>query len=234
MFRLFTRRIGNRVLHQSAVGVRIARPQFELPFGFFHVWRGEDGWLEIADLAMFVDDEIAVRVADGFSAAPVGADVADDRADLTDGILALKHQHHDTPPLFGFGIGREILEDVIADELLDTGFRRLSAGWCRKARQRECGGEHANRSKANHVASFCPRDAICHHKAVRNVVIIVGSAEIPVANIDGARLKVVERNLRKYLTTGTRNAQRGVPILACNALSFTEVCEPVEPHNKVV
>src|SRR5712671_1904258 len=89
-------------------------------------------------------------------------------------------------------------------------------------------------TEANRVAPFSPRDTICHHKAVRYVVIIVGSAEIPVANIDGTRLKVVERNLRKYLTTSTRDAQRGVPILACNALSFTEICEPVEPHNKVV
>ena len=93
--------------------------------GFLRVWRGQHGRLEVAHLAAVVEDEIAVGVADGLAAATVRADIADHRADLAHGVFTLKHEHHDPAPPFGFWIGREVLEDIIADQLLNSPVLRV-------------------------------------------------------------------------------------------------------------
>jgi len=93
-----------------------------------NVGRGEHSGFEIADVAVVVGDEIAVGVADGFTATAVGAEVADDGADLADGFVTPEQEHHDTAALAGLGIGCEAFEDVLLEELLDLAVLAVVGG----------------------------------------------------------------------------------------------------------
>src|SRR6185312_15119767 len=108
--------------------VGIATPKPEFVRGLFGVRGGQNRRFEIADLSVLVEDQIAVRVADGFSAAAIRADVTDDRADFADGVLPLKDQHHDASAALGLGVGGEILDDVVPDQFLNTTILRVVGG----------------------------------------------------------------------------------------------------------
>ena len=69
---------------------------------------------------MLVEDEVAVGVADGLAAASIRADIADDGADLTHCIRTFKHEHHGASALLGFRLRREVLQDIIPYQLLNT------------------------------------------------------------------------------------------------------------------
>ena len=91
----FSGRIGKSVLDDAAVAVGVMSPEFEFMHGFLGAGRGQNRRLEIAHLVLVVQNQVAVGVANGFAAAAVGADVADDGADFAHGFLAGEEQHHD-------------------------------------------------------------------------------------------------------------------------------------------
>ncbi|HXS67675.1 MAG TPA: hypothetical protein VN761_02460, partial [Candidatus Polarisedimenticolia bacterium] len=65
--RFFARLIVNDVVEGAAVAIGILRPELQLGFGFITGRRGEDGGFEIPYLVVFIDDEVAVSITDGFT-----------------------------------------------------------------------------------------------------------------------------------------------------------------------
>ena len=72
-FGRFAGGVGVDVFQNAAVLVRILRPQFQFAVGLFDVRRGQHGRLEVTNVAIVVGDEVAVSVADGFTAPAVRA-----------------------------------------------------------------------------------------------------------------------------------------------------------------
>src|ERR1039458_2137963 len=88
--RLLPGLIGNDVLQDAAVRVRVVRPELELRFSLIRGRGSQHCRLEITQLVILVDDQIAIGVPNGLPAAPVRADIAHDRTGLAHGIFTLE------------------------------------------------------------------------------------------------------------------------------------------------
>ena len=126
--RLLPGLIADHALQHAAIRIGMLRPQLQLGFGFIRGWRREHGRFEVAHLVVLIDDQVAVCVANGFSAAAVGADIADDGAGFADRVLALEQKHHDAAAAPGLGIRQEVLENVTVNQLLDAAVLRVIGG----------------------------------------------------------------------------------------------------------
>ena len=120
--------IGNDLFQHAAVLVGMARPQFELRLGFFRPGRGEHRRFKVTNLPVVIRDQVAVSVTNGFSHAPLRTEVADDGTNLSHGVIAAEQKRHHPPPPSGLGVGREILDDVLAKQFLDSPVLRVMGG----------------------------------------------------------------------------------------------------------
>ncbi len=147
--------VGDDAVEDAAVGIGVFGPDLEFGFDLLGGGSGEDGGFEVADVFVLVEDEVAVGIADGFAAAVVEAEGADDGADFADGVLALEEEEHDAAAEAGFGVGGELTLDVIADEFLDFTFLRVVGGDDIVgvfAGEFRAGGEHAGGDEVDAAA----------------------------------------------------------------------------------
>ena len=135
---LGVRRERDHLVEHAAVLVGVGRPEFQAACHRLRARGGQDGGLEIGTVAGRIDDVVAVGVADRLGAGAFVDDVAHDVHDARDGILAAEHEQQATRAL-ALGVGREIVEDVLADQLLRGAVTRVrivrDVRWPRRLRR---------------------------------------------------------------------------------------------------
>ena len=97
--------INDRIVDNAAIRIGKAGPKFGFGLSFLGVWGGENGRLEISDVVIFVENEVPIGIADGFSTAAVRIDVPDDGADFPDSVFSFEKEHHGASRFLGFRVG---------------------------------------------------------------------------------------------------------------------------------
>ena len=120
-------RVGGDVLEDAAVGVGITGPKFEVALGGDGVGGTQHGGLKVDDFARGVGDVVAVGVADVLPAGASGGDGSDGGAEFDHGVFTAEDQQQDARLGVGL-VGDEILENVIADQLLEGVVPGLGVG----------------------------------------------------------------------------------------------------------
>ena len=122
-----TRRIGNDVVEDAAIGIGKLRPELQVFLDRLLVERGDHGRLEVGHLARFIGNVIAVGVANRLAARPLVHDVSDDISDFLDRIRSTENQQENARALVVAFAG-EIFLDVIAEQFLGGAMPRVLRG----------------------------------------------------------------------------------------------------------